>query len=105
LIRNQDHSEKGLLDSAGAVGMNIAKFTQCLKGNDATQRVLADMADGRRDAVDGTPTLFVGDAKLILPNDPKELQAVIDTHIQDVSKTDTSVHQASVANRTTGVSQ
>jgi protein-disulfide isomerase len=48
-----------LPDHAKAVGLDIAKFTECLDSGKYTEEVKQDMADARAAGVTGTPTFFL----------------------------------------------
>ncbi|MGH7298242.1 MAG: Na+/H+ antiporter NhaA, partial [Polyangiaceae bacterium] len=48
-----------LLEHAGSMGMDMARFADDLAGEATRARVEEDLADGRRNGVTGTPTLFV----------------------------------------------
>jgi len=54
---------------AGALGLDVPKFQQCLDGGAHTARVRRNVTDGEKAGVRGTPTFFLGvtdgsDAKL-----------------------------------------
>lgn len=50
---------QGLSDSARAIGLDLKRFDACLVG-EASDKVAADIAEGRRLGVNSTPTFFVG---------------------------------------------
>lgn len=60
LFKNQQKLEvPQLKEHASAVGLDAAKFTGCLESGQHTKDVEADMADGQKLGVPGTPTVFV----------------------------------------------
>jgi NhaA family Na+:H+ antiporter len=52
-------SEEQVLAHARALGLDMARFTADLDAAETRRRVEEDVADGRRNGVTGTPTLFV----------------------------------------------
>jgi NhaA family Na+:H+ antiporter len=52
-------TEAGVIEHARALGLDMARFTADLDGAETRARVDDDLADGRRNGVTGTPTLFV----------------------------------------------
>jgi Na+:H+ antiporter, NhaA family len=52
-------SEKNARDFAGALGLDMARFERDLESDEIRRRVDEDLADGKRNGVTGTPTLFV----------------------------------------------
>jgi len=52
-------TEARVLEHARALGLDLARFTADLDSPETLARVEADLADGRRNGVTGTPTLFV----------------------------------------------
>jgi NhaA family Na+:H+ antiporter len=52
-------SEKQVPEFAVALGLDMARFRRDLESDEARRRVDEDLADGRRNGVTGTPTLFV----------------------------------------------
>ena len=49
---------------ADLVGLDIARFKQDLASSEVAQKINFDQALGKRDGVNATPTLFIGDKKL-----------------------------------------
>ena len=49
-----------LIRHAEALGLDSKRFDQCVNGGEAVQRVRADVAEGRRLGVLGTPSFFIG---------------------------------------------
>jgi protein-disulfide isomerase len=54
---------------ASDLGLNTAKFNSCLDNGEATDTVKKDAAEGAKDGVNGTPTIFV-DGKMIVGAEP-----------------------------------
>lgn len=52
-------SEEQVLEIAAGLGMDMAQFRRDLDSDDARRRVDEDLAEGRRNGVTGTPTIFV----------------------------------------------
>jgi protein-disulfide isomerase len=75
-----------LPDHAKAVGLDTAKFTECLNGGKYTDEVKQDMADGRAAGITGTPTFFLavaGDE----PGTLKTLKRIVGAQPFDTFKT------------------
>ncbi|BDG02505.1 Na+/H+ antiporter NhaA [Anaeromyxobacter oryzae] len=51
--------EADLVEDARAIGLDVERFARDLEGDGVRARVEQDLADGRRNGVTGTPTLFV----------------------------------------------
>jgi NhaA family Na+:H+ antiporter len=51
------HAE--LMDIAGAIGLDVDRFSRDLEGDEVRARVEQDLVDGRENGVTGTPTIFV----------------------------------------------
>jgi protein-disulfide isomerase len=57
-----DQKKLGVTDlkaKAGSLGVDQARFDQCLDGGKFTAKVAADMAEGQKAGVTGTPALFI----------------------------------------------
>jgi protein-disulfide isomerase len=54
-----------LRSAAQEIGLDGPKFVECIKSGKARARVEADRADGERRGVDGTPTIFIGNQKIV----------------------------------------
>src|SRR5579871_6625245 len=52
-------TEARVVEHARALGLDMARFAADLERPETSARVEADLADGRRNGVTGTPTLFV----------------------------------------------
>lgn len=57
--RSPPLAEAEVLDAAREMGLDLDRFARDLAGDETARRVEADLAEGRRDGVTGTPTLFV----------------------------------------------
>jgi protein-disulfide isomerase/uncharacterized membrane protein len=53
-----------LIQYAARLGMDVARFTQCLGSEEAQARVREDAAEGVRLGIDSTPTLFINGRKI-----------------------------------------
>lgn len=61
LFDNQKALEvSNLKKYAKALGLNMARFEQCLDTGKYAEEVLKDLADGREAGVSGTPTFYIG---------------------------------------------
>src|SRR5690348_13426878 len=56
-------SEKQILDFANKLGLDMERFRRDLESEDMQRRVDEDIAEGKRNGVTGTPTLFVDDLR------------------------------------------
>ena len=56
-------SEKQILEFANKLGLDMERFRRDLESEDTQRRVDEDIAEGRRNGVTGTPTLFVDDLR------------------------------------------
>jgi len=52
-------TEERVLAFARSLGLDMARFTTDLQSEATLERVRADLADGRRNGVTGTPTIFI----------------------------------------------
>jgi protein-disulfide isomerase len=66
-------------DLAKKMNLNLPKFEECLKDPKIAAEVDADMADGQRFGVQGTPSYFVNGRKA--PGDEKELTRLIEDEL------------------------
>jgi len=62
--RQDDLSPQGLVRDAAEVGLDHARFSQCLDSGAMAERVGRDIADGRALGVRATPTFFIGQQKI-----------------------------------------
>ncbi|MHB8531075.1 MAG: Na+/H+ antiporter NhaA [Caulobacteraceae bacterium] len=56
-------SEAHVLEMARALGLDMDRFTRDLERDEVRGRIEEDVADGRRNGVSATPTIFVGGAR------------------------------------------
>jgi protein-disulfide isomerase len=74
LFKNQQALDvKELPAHALVLGLDVPKFQQCLDGGKYTAKVKADVAEGTKLNVRGTPSFFFGVPD---PKDPKRMKAV-----------------------------
>jgi protein-disulfide isomerase/uncharacterized membrane protein len=65
LFANQQELGRAfLIQYAARLGMDVARFTECLGGADAQARVREDAAEGARLGIDSTPTIFINGRKI-----------------------------------------
>ena len=62
--RQEDLSPQRLVRDAAELGLDQARFNQCLSSGAMAERVGRDMADGRALGVRATPTFFIGRQKI-----------------------------------------
>jgi protein-disulfide isomerase/rhodanese-related sulfurtransferase len=79
--RQTDLTEEGLKRDAAEIGLDQAKFNQCMASESELARVRRDHEDAKALGVEGTPTFFVG--RQALPNVPDldELSQAIDQEL------------------------
>jgi predicted DsbA family dithiol-disulfide isomerase len=61
-----------LPEHASALGLNAAKFKECLDSGKYAPQIRKDLAEGERAGISGTPTFWLG---LTDPKDPKSIKA------------------------------
>jgi protein-disulfide isomerase/uncharacterized membrane protein len=65
LFANQPEIDRvSLIQNATRLGMDVARFAECLGSADALARVRADAAEGGRLGIDSTPTIFINGRKI-----------------------------------------
>src|SRR6185436_15482534 len=57
--RTEPTSERDVLEFVPSLGLDMARFAADLDGDETRKRVEEDLAEGRRNGVTGTPTLFI----------------------------------------------
>ena len=62
-----------LIQYATRLGMDVARFTECLGRADVQARVREDAAEGGRLGIDSTPTVFINGRKIKGALDPELL--------------------------------
>jgi protein-disulfide isomerase/rhodanese-related sulfurtransferase len=77
-------SEKGLQSDAAALGLDMARFNQCMSTGAEAARVQRDAQDGKALGVDlsGTPTFFIGRHAVPGVPDLDELSRLIDQELE-----------------------
>ena len=101
LITNQDHSKEGLAASASHAGLDAAKFRSCLAAGDAKTQVLLDMDEGRKNGVEGTPTLFLDGQAIDPPNGLEDLRKILDAKLKPRDETSSRLQEAPAADNQT----
>lgn len=76
---NGDLQEASLHRYAGEIGLDIARFDQCLAGGSARAVIQRDTEDGRALGVRGTPTFFLGDQRIVGAPEMPKFQAYLNT--------------------------
>lgn len=66
LFSQQERLGEGAIESsAEAIGLNMPAFRACLSDPDVAAEVTADVAEGRRLGLEGTPTFFVNGRRIL----------------------------------------
>lgn len=76
---------------AGELGLDVARFSQCLASGKMAERVRRDLEDGRALGVRATPTFFVGQKMIEGPLDSAEFARLIE---QELGRAGTALAQA-----------
>lgn len=63
---------------ASQIGLNVAQFQTDFKSSRVNDIINADMSEGNRIGVSGTPTFFINGKKVEIANDLKTFQKIID---------------------------
>lgn len=88
LYENQaDLSEAALNRYAADLGLDQARFSQCLSNHVTAPTVRRDMADGHALGVDRTPTFFVGQQKFAEPIPLAEFSQLLDRQLAAAGST------------------
>jgi Na+/H+ antiporter NhaA len=78
LFAHQDRlTAADLVDHAAALGLDVARFTQALGAGEHAAHVRADVASAEASGAEGTPTFFVGEARLLGRYDADALSAAL----------------------------
>jgi protein-disulfide isomerase len=77
LLQTPTHDKSTLLKSARLAGLTLDAFQQCLVSKDAEAVVVADMMEGKKSGIQGTPSLFLNGVPLESIDDLDELQSQI----------------------------
>jgi protein-disulfide isomerase len=76
-----DLGREQLVAHAGAAGLDVAKFSECLDSGAKAAEVDADLAAGEQAGVQGTPALYVNGRALTGPATVDELSRMIDQEL------------------------
>ena len=79
--RQTDLSDEGLHRDAAEIGLDQAKFGQCLHSEAAAVRVRQDLEDGKALGVKATPTFFIGHQALAGAPDVEEFSRIINQEL------------------------
>ncbi len=74
-------SEKGISDAAAASGLDMAKFTECLKDPTIEKEVTADMDAAQKSGVNGTPTFFLNGKRIKVGPQIEQVKPLIDAEL------------------------
>ncbi len=77
-----DFSVPHLKKLAVGLKLDIGQFNKCLNGNRHADRVAADLAEGRRLGISGTPTFFINGIKLVGAVPLRQFQKTIDAELK-----------------------
>lgn len=66
---------------AGQLGMDTAKFNSCLSTNKYDKNVSADLADGQKAGVTGTPTVFINGISVVGAQPYSAFKTIIDQEL------------------------
>jgi protein-disulfide isomerase/rhodanese-related sulfurtransferase len=80
-----------LKDYAGELGLDVARFSQCLASGKMAARVRRDAEDARALGVRATPTFFIGQKKVEGVIEPAEFSRLVD---QELTRQETSLAQS-----------
>ncbi len=70
-----------LTNIAGALGINTSQFQSCLDGKKYDKNVSADLADGQKAGVTGTPTVFVNGISVVGAQPYSAFKTIIDQEL------------------------
>ncbi len=73
------YSKANLTKYAGKVGINTSQFASCLNTDKYAKRVADNLAEGQKDGVTGTPTVFINGQKIVGAQPYANFQSVIDS--------------------------
>ena len=76
-----DLTEPALYLYADQLGLDKARFSQCLSSHATQARIREDMADAHALGVDRTPTFFVGQQKIAQPMDITQFSQLLDKEL------------------------
>jgi len=67
---------------AEQLGVDKDTFSSCLKDQTTLASVEEDMSEGDSSRINSTPTLFVGDQRVVGASDYASLKAIVDKHLE-----------------------
>src|SRR5207244_9477242 len=76
-----DLTQPALYLYADQLGLDKARFSQCLSSHATLARIREDMADAHALGVDRTPTFFVGQQKIAQPIDLPQFSQLLDKEL------------------------
>ena len=79
--QQSDLSEDGLKRDGAELGLDQARFNQCLDGGSMAARVRQDVADGKALGVDRTPTFFIGQKRIMGALPAQEFSQLLDREL------------------------
>lgn len=59
------YSKENLTKYAGKIGLNTTQFASCINSGKYSKKVSNDLAEGQKDGVSGTPTIFINGQKIV----------------------------------------
>ncbi|RMF95585.1 MAG: hypothetical protein D6734_05320 [Candidatus Schekmanbacteria bacterium] len=87
MFKNQRNlSEKDLIKYAEKIGLDVELFKKDLKDKKIEAKVMADIAQGRKLGIRGTPTFFIGDTKIVGAVPYEKLSSVIEAKLKSLPK-------------------
>jgi protein-disulfide isomerase len=102
LFRNQSKATKpGVLEFAGQLGLDMARFQADLESNRFDARLQRDKEEGDRLGVDGTPTFFINGVRLVGARPASDFGQIIDRQLAAATAA-TPAYRDAVASRTLG---
>lgn len=72
-------TDAGLADAAAAIGLDVSRYEQCVSAADHAGELAADMKEGQKFYILGTPTFFINGQRLEGAQPPEAFAAVIDS--------------------------
>lgn len=73
------YSKANLIKYAGQVGLGNSQFASCLNSDKYARRVADDLAQGQKDGVTGTPTVFINGQRVVGAQPFNVFSAIIDS--------------------------
>ncbi len=72
------YSKTNLVKYADKIGLDTAQFSSCINSDKYSKRVADNTAEGQKDGVSGTPTIFINGQKIVGAQPYANFQVVID---------------------------